>query len=625
MTSQIRTSLSKLYLFAIIALFLAFGLHHLTQFETADEHYWLYERIPQYWQAVHDGNWKKTYINDKPGISVALISGIGLFFEPHPETLCSRTSDLIETCDTTRTQTLLLVFRAPILLTNALLLLYLFWIIKKISNEKIALWSVFFMALSPILIGMSQIVNPDALLWSFGIASLFSYFATLHFREKKYVLLSGIFLGFALLSKYTAGILIPFFLLVSFLSAVFSTSNTDADAKATLKKNVSAFFLTCLGAIAIILLFLPAIWTKPFILQYLLSGGSEQPVILLSLSAFIFLYADTALFKGKSFLFLRTIVQKIYTFPYIRLILPWSILLFFFVLLIGRVFFPEWNLFERIPFDLRDLTSDPRNFGRTPQFLESLLLEFNPLVFSITPVVLLFGIITLFHTPRHNQKHIGLDFEVSMLSMFTILFLLMLIVFDVLATPRYLIILYPIFAFLAAVGICKSSVLYAKIAHFNLHGFDLKKFLFTSSIVFFSFGSAFLSMPFYFNYANFLLPKTALVSDTWGYGGYEAAQYLNTLPNAQNLLVWTDYEGVCEFFKGKCLTKQYKYPNTVPIDYAVLTRRGSILYNPNHSRWTKEGNLFMKPAYDDPNPQWRLDINGQPENFIKVVKMKSDT
>ena len=61
--------------------------------------------------------------------------------------------------------------------------------------------------------------------------------------------------------------------------------------------------------------------------------------------------------------------------------------------------------------------------------------------------------------------------------------------------------------------------------------------------------------PFYFSYTNNLLPKTYIINGAWGYGGYEAAQYLNNLPDAKNITVWVDVYGVCEFFVGKCIVR----------------------------------------------------------------------
>ncbi len=74
-----------LLLLASVAAFFAFGLFHLTKFETTDEHLWKYGRIKQYWQAIGNQDWEKTYINDKPGVTIAIFSGVGLLFESDPE------------------------------------------------------------------------------------------------------------------------------------------------------------------------------------------------------------------------------------------------------------------------------------------------------------------------------------------------------------------------------------------------------------------------------------------------------------------------------------------------------------------------------------------------------------
>ncbi len=66
----------------ILGLYALFGSLHLAQFLTADEHYWLYERVPKYWNAWGDGELRKTFINDKPGVTLALVTGPALLCSP---------------------------------------------------------------------------------------------------------------------------------------------------------------------------------------------------------------------------------------------------------------------------------------------------------------------------------------------------------------------------------------------------------------------------------------------------------------------------------------------------------------------------------------------------------------
>ena len=89
----------KAALILSIIIFYSFGTYHLAKFETVDEHFWKEIRISRYWQALKNQNLEETYINDKPGVTVALISGIGLIFRPAPkdnQTLSASESDTTE-------------------------------------------------------------------------------------------------------------------------------------------------------------------------------------------------------------------------------------------------------------------------------------------------------------------------------------------------------------------------------------------------------------------------------------------------------------------------------------------------------------------------------------------------
>lgn len=603
----------KLLVSMLIIAYLFFGSWHLTEFVTADEHYWLYERIPQYWSSLADGEWKKTAINDKPGVSLALVSGIGLLFEPDPGSLCRENDEKIMACDSSRAEALLLAFRLPILFFNALILIYLYWIIAKLRDEKTALWTTLFIALSPMLVGISQVANPDALLWSLSTAAFFSFFAALQSPEKKLVLLSGIFLGFAILSKYTASLLIPFFLLSAIFSAM--TQNDQESARALQKRNLKQFGLVVSLSALIIALLLPAVWFRPAIFTYLLSGSSDYPLFLIPFILFLVFVADLRWLQGKIFFVLRSIIRQAASRRSLSFVMPWGIFSVILALIAGRFFFPEWRIFERIPFDSKYLTGDVKVFGPEPRLFESILLEMNPLVFSLPAVLLFFFLWYLIRQPFVRPAERKTRVHSILMLLFLPIYIAVLIYMDVLATPRYLIMLYPLLAFFGSLGVID---LLSRCKHFS------QKMTIIMIIV----GSSCVSLagtaPYFLNFSNTLLPNRALISDSWGYGGYEAAQYLNQLPDSENLSLWTDYEGVCEFFKGRCMVKQYKLASKQRFDYAVITRRGEILYNPTHSRWQKDGNFNMLAAYQDPDPEWALSIRGKEKNFIKVVRVNSD-
>jgi len=178
-----------------------------------------------------------------------------------------------------------------------------------------------------------------------------------------------------------------------------------------------------------------------------------------------------------------------------------------------------------------------------------------------------------------------------------------------LATIRYSIMLYPLVATLAAIGIIEI-----------LKSFKLKSWL-SLGIFAIAIWTSTLSLkgiePFYFNYANDLLPKDKVITSAWGYGGYEAALFINhQAPNSKDLIVWADYDGFCPFFSGQCIKdsdiKWVGFKTTNEISYYVVTPRGSAKLK---STWDKiRQNINEQPV-------WTLEIGNRSDNYIRVYKV----
>jgi len=601
------------FLATTIAVFFVFGFQHLTKFVTADEHYWVYERVPQYWKSISDRNFKKTLINDKPGVTVALISGAGLLNEKNPETHKTKIDNNLDIYNFNKTEKLYATFRLPILIFSGLFLIYFFWIIKKICNKWIALWSVFFIGMSPILLGISQIINPDSLLWIFSSATIFSYLALLKYNQKKYLFFTSIFLGFAILSKYSANIFFPFFVFLFLLKFLFDDKKTNfLEIKNYFKKQIFNFFVIVIGSLATVSLFLPAVFIKPIYLYRLTLEFSLMKIIFSSiLLIFLCILLDIYFLRGKILVIFKNFLMK-------KLFLVKSsiffILIVFITLIIGRNFPSDLKVFNYIPFDIKEIGYS-HNFNYFPNLFEKLLIEFNPLVFSLTPIVLfvvisvLFGIIFL----KIKFKYI---FYLFSLIIFILIYYLASIFSDVAVTVRYSIILYPIAGLIAAIGIWEFWDMFFK-KKFPKSLIMITIFIFTISIF-----SLYSSKPFYFCYSNFILPKNRIISDAWGYGGYEAAQHLNSLSDAEKLTIWADYHGVCDFFVGKCITDNRFDKEKYKIDYYVLTRRGRIKHTPYYNSRVGKYPDFSQAFkyYDRTDPFWELYINDRPQNYVRIFK-----
>lgn len=604
-----------LLLLSAIAAYFIFGSIHLTKFVTADEHYWTYERIPQYWDALASGKLKKTLINDKPGITVALVSSPGLLFEKDPEDNFKKIDEDLKTFNVANTENVNRAFRLPILIFNGFFLLYFFWIIKKLTdNGWIAVWSAIFIGLSPILIGISQIINPDALLWTFSAASIFTFFTLLEKKERKFIWLTALFTGLAILTKYTANILIPFYFLLIFLHYIFVHEDSGAERmSAYFLESFKQFALILLGMVATITFFLPAIWIKPIYLYRATLGFTEDSQIIMLMiagiiAAIISLFLLDRYYSKNKFLFASLNYCKKYKSTFKIFIL--AIVLIFLILIIGRNIFGEWPLFKIVQFDIKELGNSDK-LGHPMDLFEMILFEFNPLVFSLTPIVL---ILALFAWTRSIfSKDSPYFFHILSITIFILAYFTASIMMEVASTVRYSIILYPLLAFLAAIGLWTLiGIIRSQKAYLPL--------ILGLCVFILSVASLTFSKPYYFNYTNSLLSKQHLISDAWGYGGYEAAQYLNSLENAENLTIWSDYYGVCEFFKGKCIMEYNMETGKYSIDYYVLTRRGKIRYFQYNSKWDADNGIKVESYYNDPDPLWKLEIGERPENYIKIFE-----
>lgn len=177
--------------------------------------------------------------------------------------------------------------------------------------------------------------------------------------------------------------------------------------------------------------------------------------------------------------------------------------------------------------------------------------------------------------------------------------------------------LYPLFAFVGALGV------YEFLKIFKTSGSRKKsKYLIVAIILVFSFVSLMKIKPFYLSYMSFLLPKDQIISDGWGYGQYEAAQYLNSLPDAENLVIWSDRSGICQFFTGKCLGNYEIDLSKSKPDYFVFSRRGVLRHRfewekPNLAE--KSRDYYYKKAQSG-EYNWALFIGRRKENFVKIVK-----
>ncbi len=671
--SQNEKVLVRFLLGISIVVYFVFGFYHLANFISADEHFWLpnsgSERIQDYWKAISKQDWKDTKINDKPGITLAYTSGIAMLFEKNPGGQLISNGGTVKLFNPEITKRINFLYRLPILLISGFFSLFFFWIIRKITNNPwMALFSAMGILLSPVLLGMSQIVNPDSLFWLFASASMFSFFAFLQHGQKKLAIWSSIFLGLGLASKYVSVILFPFFffmMVVYYFFEFFRWDNRQKDFAKMVIRNSFSYLGVLFGGMLIFAILMPASFVEPKVFyEGTIGFPGMQPIFWTVMIINAILILDARFFVSGGFVWLIKRLKPL------EEILPKIV----YAILFGTVFFVLTNWLSRN--SIIDLSGIPFNLKRSDLFSElpyfkRFIMEFVPLTFALTPVALFMLMFAWFRGFLNQTKIKTFSF---LLSIFFLIFIVAVIEQGLLITVRYSIILFPLSMIIGSISLVEffSDIREKKLDARGLKvfafGFSLVLILFTSLIIqqyflnsiyknafvdrvyrswygilfilvatialvftlrkvairkkiadvsmvwifslvaLLNIVSISLIAPFYFSYTNNLLPKNYIISGAWGYGGYEAAQYMNSLPEAKNLTLWVDAYGVCEFFVGKCIHKAKVDTQKYPIDYYFQSLQSTIAINFPHAM--------------EKNSVWRLEIDGREKSFLKIRQSK---
>lgn len=594
------------------------GINRLGKFAAVDEPLWTSSkgRIQKFWNNVADGEFYKTMVSDKPGITVALISGIGLT-QVNPDLYVDRL--LRELPDkVAAVEKFNFAFRFPILVFNLLMLLAIYIFSQKLLGKTAALISFIFIGLSPILLGMSLIVNPDSLIWTFFPLSLLSYFLYLENRTNKYLFWSGIFLGFSILTKYVANILYIFYFLLIFLEYIIHKSHYEKEGLARyFRRAIGDYFVLVFLSFATFFLFLPAAWVD---IRRLLEGTilskAFLPIWPVFLAIIAFVMADIILWKNK-------LTEKIMRFfsrfsrPLIKIILA-----LFLLFTLGMLL----NTYGGMKFyDLESIIASPKSAHYANSFLGMMLANFYSLFFGLTPLAFL-AIIGLSVSNLFLKKEPAKNyFWAFYLILFMLIYYTASVWSNVSATLRYQIVLFPLALLLAGIGL--NNLIQSETIKKYILKYIPKYILATLLyfvLVLFSAYSLWSIRPFYFSYANaFLPPEYILNLKDMGGGSYEAAQYLNSLPNAEKLTVWTDKRGVCYFFKGSCRNTIGLNKGEANFDYFVVSSgRESRTTKMTLSRFNGGNDLIIRldKLYAMDNPDFYLKMGSRPDDFVKVIK-----
>lgn len=580
---------------AVVLVFIAFGVVHLGKFMSVDGPKWLDTRVPQLTTALSTGNWLQTAISDKPGVLPAILAGI-----------FQSTTDYRDAQTIAERVDFLFWWRLPIILFNAGMLFVIALLAGRLFGKQAGFLSVLLIALHPVLIGMSQVINPDATLWSVATASFLAFTLYLTTEQRRYVVWSGVFLGLGLITKY----FIAIFFVTYFLS-IYLWHNLRNEPTSALIRH--SYNLCCLYGIAIgtYTLLYPAAWLNP---TYIISGTIGAAILAPgSLYALIFLLclsSDVILGDEAAAKWLRTRIN-IASVGLQTITIGFAALTAFIG--INAILQDRWFNFNHYVF---------QEFIKGVMANASTFLASWYTTFFTAPVLILAGwcLITLVAW-RWKEKRLPIEQQFIILSICItgLIFLLGSTLGGFIAETRYQIILYPLSA-------CGAAVIF-------VHFFGARRNLLLSIMVIGAFIAPLRSLPFYYHYTNIFNLRHYTITEAWGFGGYELAQILNTLPNAESLTAWVDREGFRRFFIGRSYWRGDVplpfTPNGTPIvDYLILTSGGErILNNALQSHSQGPSTLFYKYLaektpilhYYTVPPDYQVCILNNPNDCIRAV------
>lgn len=607
---KLRKYLIASIILAVFAINIFFGVPRLATYSSVDEPYWTYDRTPDFWKAVAHQKWKSTDINDKPGITVAEISGLGLFSGVRPLEYKSFRQEPKTPEVAAEMIKINFALRLPIYLACLAFLLIFFFFIKKLFNETIAVLSLIFIGLSPIILGISLIINPDSLLWGFLPLSIISYLVYQKENRKKYLIFSGVLLGLSLLTKYVANILYVYLFGLIFLGYIYSWKSEN-NFSAYIKKGLRDYGILVLISLLTFFVFYPKCWVEPKTLLKgtILSAAFKSTWPLFA--GFIgLLLADLFLLKSRVFSAVIGFLGR--HRHYFKSALG--------ALFLSGIIFVLFNTYSGMPiFDFEAEMASPKGenvltFAHLAKIISS---DLYALVFGLTPVVLFFFI---FSVLKNTFQKGALSKESAVVSYFLIFILIYYVastVNHVTATIRYQIVTFPLAAIIAAIG----AYQFLQIPGIKKYAKDYLAYL---VFIVISCVSLFLAAPHFFNYASSLLPDNYVLNlKDMGDGSYEAAQFLNRLPDAQNLIIWSDKGAVCETFLGQCKVSFNKNDTQdIDFDYFVVSagRKSRSLKLELAADFTPE--IDFKKLYMSgfSEADYEINFGGNANNFVRVVR-----
>ncbi|HID61605.1 MAG TPA: phospholipid carrier-dependent glycosyltransferase, partial [Anaerolineae bacterium] len=253
-----------LFVIALVPRILGLGI-----FLTVDESGWLGFHTRHFLRVILSGDWVATYRRYHPAVTLMWMIAVGFTLQYliqgrmgliGPISFASFLERIAEPVD----PAFLPWGRLPVALMNSVCVVAIYLLLCKLFNRRVALLSAALLNFEPFYLAFSRLALPDALMSSLVCVSLLSFMVYLwQGRRVRYLALSGLTFGLALLTKSPAILLAPVTALLSLVAFCRFRRQPQANRR---REGLPLFVALLLwGGIAGVVFFAlwPAMWIAP--------------------------------------------------------------------------------------------------------------------------------------------------------------------------------------------------------------------------------------------------------------------------------------------------------------------------------------------------------------------------
>jgi 4-amino-4-deoxy-L-arabinose transferase-like glycosyltransferase len=252
---------------AVFLLALIPRLGALERYVTPDELRWV-DRSLHFAQALSNGDLASTIQSGHPGITTMWLGSLGIGLQhPLPAALPDFDPQNAEVARFLAPY--LDAARLPVIFVVALNLVVLFLLLDRLIDRRAAFLAAGLIALDPFAVALGGILHVDALLMVFSLNSLAALCVALNrTRSGRWLILSGVFAGLAMLSKSPGAIL--------GVATLIILATDDLRQHRSILHTIKALFLWGVAAAVIFILLAPSMWVQPIGTLQLMSSTAEK-------------------------------------------------------------------------------------------------------------------------------------------------------------------------------------------------------------------------------------------------------------------------------------------------------------------------------------------------------------